>query len=119
LRVLWLRFLREINEQTITVSQDLLDVPEISEAVILSEESAYSPGELNSYEEYWSAVRTEKTLMLGKYEEGIAKGREEGREEGKKETKEDIAKKLLKAGVDNSVIATVTNLTLDQIESLK
>ena len=68
LKLLWLRFLREIDEKTITVSQELLDIPEISEAVALSEGAAYTPGELNSYESYWDAVRTEKTLMLGKYE---------------------------------------------------
>jgi predicted transposase/invertase (TIGR01784 family) len=33
LRLLWLRFLREINEHTVNVSEDLLAVPEISEAV--------------------------------------------------------------------------------------
>lgn len=83
LRLLWLRFLREINEKTTSVSQDLLDIPEISEAIHLAEQSAYTHGELNVYESYWDAVRTEKTLMVGKYDEGLAKGKAEGRVEGK------------------------------------
>jgi predicted transposase/invertase (TIGR01784 family) len=33
LRLLWLRFLREIDEKTTTVSQELLDIPEIAQAV--------------------------------------------------------------------------------------
>jgi hypothetical protein len=37
LRILWLRFLREINEKTEIVDPELLLVPEISEAVHLSE----------------------------------------------------------------------------------
>ena len=110
LRLLWLRFLREINEQTINVSQDLLEIPEISEAVVLSEESAYSTGELNSYEEYWDAVRTEKTLMLGKYEEGMAKG--------KIDEKINLATRLL-SKFDDRTIAELTELPISQIEELR
>ena len=130
LRLLWLRFLREINEQTINVSQDLLEIPEISEAVVLSEESAYSIGELNSYEEYWDAVRTEKTLMLGKYEEGMAKGIEKGIEEGmakgiergiekgKINEKINLATRLL-SKFDDRTIAELTELPISQIEELR
>ena len=39
LRLLWLRFLREIDEKTVNVAQELLDVPEISEAIVLAEGS--------------------------------------------------------------------------------
>ena len=95
LRLLWLRFLREINEETISVSQDLLDIPEISEAVVLAEEAAYSLGELNAYESYWDAVRTEKTLFIGKYEEGRAEGRAAGRAEGKAEGKAEALMQLI------------------------
>jgi predicted transposase/invertase (TIGR01784 family) len=76
LRLLWLRFLREIDEKTITVSKELLDVPEIAKAVELAEESAYTPGELAAYESYWDSVRREKTLITDKYHEGIVKGTE-------------------------------------------
>ena len=85
LRLLWLRFLREINEKTTEVSQDLLDVPEILEAIHLAEQSAYNLGELNAYETYWDTVRTEKTLLIGRYDEGRAEGRAEGKAEGKAE----------------------------------
>ncbi len=37
----------EIDEKTITVSKELLAVPEIAQAIKLAEQSAYSPGELN------------------------------------------------------------------------
>src|SRR3989338_8581186 len=77
LRLLWLRFLREIDEKTTTVSKDLLAIPEIAEAVALAEESAYTPGELNSYESYWDQISREKTLIMGKYAEGKAEGKAE------------------------------------------
>lgn len=82
LRLLWLRFLREIDEKTKTVSRELLEVPEIAQAVQLAEEAAYTPGELAVYEGYWDQIRREKTLMIDKYAEGIVEGRAEGRAEG-------------------------------------
>ena len=74
LRLLWLRFLREIDEKTTTVSKELLDVPEIAEAITLAKESAYTPGELIIYESYWDQVSREKTLMIDKFAEGEARG---------------------------------------------
>ena len=115
LRLLWLRFLREINEKTVTVSQELLDIPEISEAVDLAEEAAYTQGELNAYETYWDNVRTEKTLLLGRYEEGEAVGEARGRMEEKK----DMAKKMIKRGVTIEIIVEDTGLTRDQVEKIK
>lgn len=77
LRVLWLRFLREIDEKTTSVSKDLLAIPEIAQAVALSEESAYTPGELTLYESYWDQISREKTLIMDKYAEGKAEGKAE------------------------------------------
>jgi hypothetical protein len=64
LRLLWLRFLREIDEKTKTVSEELLEVPEIAKAVELAEESAYTPGELAYYESYWDQVCDEIKRLL-------------------------------------------------------
>ncbi len=85
LRLLWLRFLREIDEKTKVVSEELLKVPEIAQAIQLAEEAAYTPGELLVYEGYWDQIRREKTLMFDKYAEGKAEGRAEGKAEGKAE----------------------------------
>lgn len=82
LRLLWLRFLREINEKTGIVDPELLGVPEISEAVELAEQAAYSVGELQAYDDYWDAVSREKTLLSAKYREGKAEGKAEGIAEG-------------------------------------
>ena len=115
LRVLWLRFLREIDEKTSRVSPELLCIPEIAEAVALAEESAYSPGELAVYESYWDQVRREKSLMLDRYIQGKA----EGRAEGKAEEKQEIAKNLLLQGVAVELVMMGTGLTLDEINVIK
>ena len=123
LRLLWLRFLREIDEKTTSVSKDLLDVPEIAEAVALAEESAYTPGELNLYESYWDQVRREKTLIMDKYAEGKAEGKAEGRAEGKAEGKDmrsaEIAINMLKDNESLDKISRFTGLSLDEIVKLK
>ena len=107
LRLLWLRFLREVDEKTTTVSNDLLEVPEIAQAVELAEESAYTPGELTLYESYWDQVSREKTLIMDKYAEGKAEGKAE------------IAINMLKANKPFDEIILFTNLTQDAIAKLK
>ena len=120
LRLLWLRFLREIDEKTKLVSNDLLAIPEIAEALALAEESAYTPGELNLYESYWDQVSRDKTLY-GRYDEGKAEGRAEGkaegRVEGQREEKIKIAKNLLHHGVAIELVMQSTGLTRQDVES--
>lgn len=126
LRLLWLRFLREINEQTIDAPAELMEVPEITEALHLAELSAYSPGELNAYETYWDNVSREKTLMSGKFnegkkeglKEGLEQGIEQGIEQGKEKAAIEIAKNSLKAGVSIPVISQITGLSIEEIERL-
>ena len=107
LRVLWLRFLREIDEKTISVSKDLLAIPEIAQAVALSEESAYTPGELTLYESYWDQISREKTLIMDKYAEGKAEGKAE------------IAMNMLKDNEPLDRISRFTGLSQDEIMKLK
>lgn len=123
LRLLWLRFLREIDENTRTVSQELLDVPEIAQAIQLAEESAYTPAELSVYQSYWDQVSREKTLLHDKYVEGKAKGRAEGKAEGRAEGEQlatyRIAKNQLKRGTSIETVMEDTGLTREEIESIK
>ena len=127
LRLLWLRFLREIDENTTTVSQELLDVPEIAQAIELVEESAYTPAELSVYQSYWDQVSREKTLMHDKYTEGKAEGLIEGEAigdvrgetRGRHEEKYAIAKKQLKRGVTIEIVMEDTGLTREEVEAIK
>ena len=119
LRLLWLRFLREIDEKTTTVSQELLDIPEIAQAVELAEESAYTPGELTLYESYWDQVSREKTLIMDKYAEGLAEGEAKGIEKGIEQGIEKIAFNMLKANKPLDEISLFTGLSEDAIAKLK
>lgn len=107
LRLLWLRFLREIDENTKSVSQELLDIPEIAQAIELAEESAYTKGELEVYEGYWDSVRREKTISIDKYTEG------------KTEATHRIAKKMLERGIAIDIIMEDTELTREEVEAIK
>lgn len=118
LQVLWLRFMSEVNEKNRTIDPELLTYPEIKEAILLSEESAYTPAELEAYDKYWDAVSTEKTLIEGFYRQGLEEGRAEGREAGRNEQKKEIARSLKKAGFSTIEISQYTNLTEDEIKKL-
>jgi predicted transposase/invertase (TIGR01784 family) len=91
LAVAWLRFLKETGdvdtqEEEQQLQREISSVaPEIQEAVTLSKEGAFSPGELEAYDRYWDAVRTERTLLEGKTAEAKAEGHAEGRAEGRAE----------------------------------
>ena len=121
LQVLWLRFMSEINENTSTVDPELLSVPEIKEAVELSEQAAYTPEELAAYDTYWDTVSTENTLLYERYqqgiEQGIEKGRMEGMEEGiikgKSEGLEEGIDRGIKMGEESALIKVATALLAD------
>ena len=81
----------------------------------LTEEAAYTEGELQAYEDYWNAVSTEKSLWQGKYRLGEEKGRAEGKAEAMLET----AKNLLALKVDEVIIIQSTGLSKDELGKLK
>ena len=85
MHVLWLRYLTEIDGYMETVPQELLDNPEISKAMEVVEESAFSPEQLLGYDKFWDIIRTETTLYNSGVRQGQAKGLEQGRAEGRAE----------------------------------
>jgi predicted transposase/invertase (TIGR01784 family) len=115
LRLLWLRFLREIDEKTKVVSEELLEVPEIAQAIQLTEEAAYTPGELAVYEGYWDQIRREKTLIMDKFAEGLAEGEVRGEAKGIKK----IAINMLKDNEPLDKIIKFTGLSQDEIVTLQ
>ncbi|MCU0375467.1 MAG: hypothetical protein MUF24_09175 [Chitinophagaceae bacterium] len=83
--VIWLRFLKEIQNNTTTIPEELLEVPEIAEAVEALKVSSYTREELEQYEKYWDIVGQQKSLVVDAYDEGRAEGKAEGKVEGKLE----------------------------------
>lgn len=128
LQILWLRFMSELNEETTEIPQELLDVPEIAEAARLAEEAGYSAAELESYDRYWDAVSTERTLKAGAYGEGLEKGEEIGLEKGLEQGKavgleegiQKIALQLIKdATFSMERISEITGLSVDALNYLR
>lgn len=115
LGVLWLRFLSEINEKTRHADPLLLAVPEIREAISLSEESAYSESELEAYNTYWDTVSTEKTLLAEREKKGYATGFEKGIEKALFK----VAINMFKHGSSIADIKVATGLSEKEIKSLK
>jgi len=67
--VLWLRFLTEINEKTLNAPEELLNNPEVNEALKIVEVAAYTPEEMRAYDKFWDNVSTQKTLELARQQE--------------------------------------------------
>jgi len=63
MQVLWLRFLTEIGEETAAAPKELLDNPEVAEALEIVEESAYSDEEIDAYDRFWDGVRREVSIV--------------------------------------------------------
>src|SRR3990167_11501288 len=104
LQILWLRFMSELDQTTTAVASELLAVPEIKEAVSITEQAAYSPAELDAYDRFWDAVSTEKTLKAGAYAEGEARGIEK------------IVINMLKDNEPLDKISRFTGLSQDDID---
>ena len=111
MQVLWLRYLTEIDENTEHIPQELLDNAEVRKAIETVEESAYTRNQLLSYDKFWDIIRTEKTLVSGKFAEGLekgmaeglARGMEEGMRQGMKQGIEQGMKQGIKQGIEQGI----------------
>jgi predicted transposase/invertase (TIGR01784 family) len=112
---LWLRFLKEIKNRITMISQDLLEVPAIAEAIEALKSTSYSREELEQYDKYWDIVATQQTLL----NDALRKGELKGKLEGEYEKATYAAEKLIIRGFSNEDIADVTGLNFDQIDVLR
>jgi len=100
---LWLRFLKEIKNRSTMVPEELLEVPEIAEAVEALKETSYSPLELEQYEKYWDILRTQQSLV------------NDAMKKGKRDGKMEIAKTLIESGYPPDEILKITGLKWEDI----
>jgi predicted transposase/invertase (TIGR01784 family) len=115
--VLWLRFLHEVNDETRKVSPDLQENEEIQEALDLCEEGAFTPQELEAYDQYWDSIRT-----LNSWSESVSvaetKGLEKGREKGREEGREEGLAEGLEKGMEKIVLTAYQNkFSVEQIRA--
>ena len=109
--ILWLRFLTEINDKTQEVPAELLNDPKISKALEEVKISAFTDEELRAYDKFWDRVSSEKTLMEGRYDEGMKQGLQVGETNKAME----IAKNMKSAGMDVDTIHKMTGVSKDEI----
>ena len=140
MQVLWLRFLTEINEKTLEAPAEMLENPEVSEALKILEVAAYTPAEMRAYDKFWDGISSDKTIIED-YEYKLEQAKAEAdeakaeadeakaeAEEAKAEAEEakaklkqkdiDTARKLKAINIPATQIAEITSLTIEQIEAL-
>ena len=80
-----------------------------------------SQDEMNWYHEtrYWMHVSDEKTMINEAERRGRAEGIVEGKKEGKAEGISQVAQNAIKAGLPAEQIATITGLSVEEINKLK
>lgn len=118
MHVLWLRFLTEIGEKTRQVPEELASVPEISKALNVLEESAFTEEQMAGYEKFWDGVSVEKTLYNSGVRKGKAEGIAEGEAKGKVEELYRIAAEMKQSGLAPEIIARYVGLTPKEIADL-
>ncbi len=131
MRNLWLRFLTEINENTNSISEEMLQENSIKEALEQLQISAFSKEELAYYDKYWDKIRVEQSRVFDieqKYKgqlhdkdqqiEAEHQRAEEERQKAEEERQKLKAtvKLLLSLGVEVSVISEKTGLSEKDIE---
>ena len=116
MKVLWLRYLTEIEERTKEVPQELLDNPEISKALTVVEESAYNDAQMLAYDKFWDIIRTERTFYNSAHRDGYKDGLEKGMEKGMEKEKIETIKRLQSKGFDIATIAIATGISEDDVK---
>lgn len=80
--VLWLRFLTEIGEDTVTPPDELAANPLVSRALEQVETSAFSKSEMAAYDKFWDVIRTQNMILDEASQASLRKGMEEGIQKG-------------------------------------
>ena len=137
---LWLRYLTEIDDDTLVAPQELLENVEVSKALNIIEQAGYTREQLMGLDIFWDRVRIEKELAKGakaaqeSYDEGVKEGerigreegerigreegerigREEGEKEGERKALIDTARRLKGMGMSAAQIAEATGLSLKE-----
>ncbi|MDR2449663.1 MAG: Rpn family recombination-promoting nuclease/putative transposase [Prevotellaceae bacterium] len=135
---LWLTFLTQVHEDTHVIPPELLEEEVTKEAMQYLESSSYTEEELNMYDRYWDAVRTQRTYIVDALDEGRAEGEaiglqkgeaiglqkgeaiglQKGHAEGKAEAVREMALNAQRGGLSMAQIQAITKLRKEEIEEI-
>ncbi len=104
---LWMKFLTEIDDDTVDVDPELLSSPETAEALEIVETAGYTPEELEAYNKYWLDISTERSALA----ESEAKGRTA--------EKLEMARKMKSRNYPIEDIAELTGLSAEEIAGIE
>jgi len=75
--------------------------------------------ERQAYERHLDNIMVQNDVIDTARDEGLEQGRIEGRIEGRAEGRDEVARNMIAAGLDDSVICQVTGLTQEQLAAMK
>lgn len=107
-QVLWLRFLTEINEKTVSISEELFEHTEIRQAIDFVKEASLSKEEKLMYDKNWDRISSEKTIL--------SEARAEGRAEGEQIGLYKSALLLLRNKMDVNQVSKLLGLSQNKVE---
>jgi len=113
----WLFFLNNArNLQDVPPTMD--NIPEIKKAFYIANQANLNLDELDEQEKSEIFIQDQRGAITKAARESLEQGRQEGLEEGLKQKAEEIARKMLGV-LDDRVIAEMTGLTLEELQSLR
>lgn len=113
MQALWLRFLTEINDNTQEAPAELLENAEVSEALEILEQAAFTDAEMRAYHKFWDSISSWRTIE-GDWEDKLKEA-----EDKLKQKDIDTARKLKAINmITTKQIAEVTGLSNAEIEAL-
>ena len=136
MQVLWLRFLTEIGEKTRKAPQDLLDNPQVNQALEIVEESAYDEAEMLAYDKFWDRASRERTFQVNleralaerdaanaradaiKAQADAERARADAAAAKLRQDKLQTARTLKAMNLTDGQIAAATGLTADEVAAL-
>lgn len=114
--VLWLRFLKEIENNTTMVPEELLEVPAIAQAVEALKVTGYTREELEKYDKYWDIVRIQQAYVV----DAFKKGRKEGRVEERADSTRTFTSNLIQqTNFDDEKIAALAGVDAAWVAQLR
>ncbi|WP_446009836.1 Rpn family recombination-promoting nuclease/putative transposase [Candidatus Electrothrix sp.] len=112
----WLYVIRNLNR--LERIPDTLREQVFEQLFATAEIARFTLDQVRSYEKSLKYYRDMKNSLDTAFDEGKEEGKEEGREIGKAENQRETVARGLKQGLDNTIIADLTGLSMEAIEKI-
>lgn len=114
----WIYFVKNAGSLEY-IPEILQNDQEIQQAFTIANTASLSRSELELQEKRHDFIRLQQGSIELAHSQGLQKGLQQGKEEGREETRLEIAKNLLAAGLEMSLIIKATGFSQLELEKLK